>query len=525
MENKALFVEQNEGSHVIRTLSLFRPIIHPHQMYEVTEELKGENYCSGCRLLIACEECRDICYGFIYFCEQCNFKLDMKCAALTIHKIGVLEEKITGRVTELHHFTHPHKLALANFNDPKHKRQCHICGLQILGPAYLCPERYCLYILHESCLRLPQKIRVPFHPNHMLVNRLLPTSQQCYACTLELGIFAYSCEHCDFNLHVEDNIETRKNIHEERFRKELENLVARPPIEEVIQAGVVPRFVELLGSPNDYVREQAVLALGNIAAVSLRCRDVVLGHGALLPLLALLNEPVSPSMLRNATWTLSRFCKPPFDQVKLVLPTLAHLIHSKDEVVLAKACRVLSYFSDGTNDKIQAVIEAGVLGRLAELLMHPSYSVITPALYTVKHIVTDVQIQAIIEANITAPLVHLLQIAESDIHKQATKAISNATSGGTHDQIRFLVSQGCIKSLCDFLYYADEPETIAACLQGLENILKVVEADKNMGITGGVNLYAQMIDAAGGREKIKILGSLKITEFYEKAVELLKTYW
>ncbi|KAB1668784.1 hypothetical protein ES319_1Z112000v1 [Gossypium barbadense] len=331
-------------------------------------------------------------------------------------------------------------------------------------------------------------------------------------------------------------MEIRKNIHEERFRKELENLIAgfmklfsnkcKPPIEEVIQAGVVPRFIDLLSSPSDYVREQAVLALGNIAAVSLTCRDLVLGYGALLPLLALLNEPVSRSMLRNATWTLSRFCKPPFDQVKLVLPTLGRLIHSKDEVVLAKACWALSYLFDGTNDKIQAVIESGVLGRLVELLMHPSPSVITPTLYTVKHIVTgdDVQIQAIIEANIIAPLVHLLQNAEFDIKKQAGKAISKATSGGTHDQIRFLVSQGCIKPLCDVLYYFDR-EFVTVCLQGLENILKVGEADKKMGITGGMNLNAQMIDAAEGREWIENLKYDCNIKISGKAMEVLETYW
>ncbi|KAA3472569.1 Armadillo [Gossypium australe] len=212
--------------------------------------------------------------------------------------------------------------------------------------------------------------------------------------------------------------------------------------------------------------------------------------------------------------------------VKLVLPTLARLIHSKDEVVLAKACRALSYLSDGTNDKIQTVIEAGVLGRLVELLMHPSPSVITPALYTIKHIVTgdDVQIQAIIEANIIAPLVHLVQNAELDIRKQAAKAISNAASGGTHDQIRFLVSQGCIKPLCDLLLNWSDSEVVTVCLQGLENILKVGEADKNMSIMGGVNLYAQMIDAARGRETIEFLWTYN-TNFKEKAGELHKTYW
>lgn len=56
-------------------------------------------------------------------------------------------------------------------------------------------------------------------------------------------------------------------------------------------------------------------------------------------------------------------------QVKPALPALARLIHSNDEEVLTDACWALSYLSDGTNDKIQAVIEAGVCGRLVELLL------------------------------------------------------------------------------------------------------------------------------------------------------------
>ncbi|OWM72439.1 importin subunit alpha-1-like [Punica granatum] len=341
----------------------------------------------------------------------------------------------------------------------------------------------------------------------------------------------------------------------------------------VIDHGAVPIFVKLLSSPSDDVREQAVWALGNVAGDSPKCRDVVLAHGALAPLLAQMNEHAKLSMLRNATWTLSNFCRgkpqPPFDQVKPALPALACLVRSNDEEVLTDACWAFSYLSDGTNDKIQAVIESGVCPRLIELLCHPSPSVLIPALRTVGNIVTGddyqtqciinhgalpgllnlltgnykksikkeacwtisnitagnkEQIQAVIEANLIGSVVNLLQNAEFDIKKEAAWAMSNATSGGSHEQIKFLVSQGCIKPLCDLLICPD-PRIVTVCLEGLENILKVGEAEKNLGNTGAVNLFAQMIDDAEGLEKIENLQSHDNTEIYEKAVKILETYW
>lgn len=66
-------------------------------------------------------------------------------------------------------------------------------------------------------------------------------------------------------------------------------------------------------------------------------------------------------------------------------------------------------------------------------------------------IVDDINLafpQAVIESGTIGPLVNLLQNAEFDIKKEAAWAISNATSGGSHDQIKYDVAYGIL--ICCF---------------------------------------------------------------------------
>ncbi|KAL3668431.1 hypothetical protein V7S43_006518 [Phytophthora oleae] len=341
--------------------------------------------------------------------------------------------------------------------------------------------------------------------------------------------------------------------------------------EVVIKCGAVELLCALLLSPNEDVCEQAVWALGNIAGDSPQCRDLVLNAGAMMPLLAVLRRSSGKvTILRNATWTLSNFCRgkprPDFDLVSPALKLLPHLIHSPDAEVVADACWTLSYLSDGTRETIQSVIDAGVCSRVVDLLGHTNTAIQTSALRTIGNIVTGneqqtqlmldlavlprlmplfksekklmrkeacwvisnitagtpSQIQEVIDANVIPPLLFQLMSVELDVRKEAAWAISNAASGGTTQQIKYLVQQGCIPPLVKLLDVQD-PRVINVSLNTLENILQAGEAD--MSVSDTENRMARYIEEADGIELIQNLQFHQEEHIYEKSVSIIRDYF
>ena len=65
----------------------------------------------------------------------------------------------------------------------------------------------------------------------------------------------------------------------------------------------------------------------------------------------------------------------------------------QDSEILTDGLWAISYLSEGENDRLQRVIEAGVVRRISELLMHTMATVLTPALRTIGNIVTGDDLQ------------------------------------------------------------------------------------------------------------------------------------
>ncbi|KAF9528673.1 armadillo-type protein [Crepidotus variabilis] len=152
----------------------------------------------------------------------------------------------------------------------------------------------------------------------------------------------------------------------------------------VINAQAVPELIILLSSPVIDVKKQAVWALGNIAGDNPNSRNYVLQQGALRLLLTLLSENHRIDMLRDATWTLSNFCRgkspepdweltaqttrfqPSLNQAYVViasgaLPALQSLLSSPKDGIRKEACWAIPKITAESPPPIQDIMEANII--------------------------------------------------------------------------------------------------------------------------------------------------------------------
>ena len=94
-------------------------------------------------------------------------------------------------------------------------------------------------------------------------------------------------------------------------------------------------------------------------------------------------------------------------------------------------------------------------------------------------------------------MIDILVKAEFKTRKEAAWAVTNALSGGSPDQVKYLVDMGCIPPLCDLLAVGDV-KIIQVALTGLENVLKTGENFAKVSETG-YNPYAVMIEECNGK--------------------------
>lgn len=148
----------------------------------------------------------------------------------------------------------------------------------------------------------------------------------------------------------------------------------------LVSQGAVPYLLDIISAGSDVCREQALWALGNISGDSCDSRELLLSLGILEPLLWQLgiNSPPhltveSPSLttMRHVAWTCSNLTKgqPPLPAhfMQPIMYALTELLQSPDEELIKDVCLALTTVFTLSSVNIQLGLEQGILSRVAEL--------------------------------------------------------------------------------------------------------------------------------------------------------------
>ncbi|KAF8822427.1 putative importin alpha [Cardiosporidium cionae] len=342
--------------------------------------------------------------------------------------------------------------------------------------------------------------------------------------------------------------------------------------EAVVQNGAIPEFVKLLLSPREDICEQGMWGLGNFAGDHAEFRDRILAiDGALEALTEAIERSSKVSTRRTGVWAISNLCRGhPRPSIHSVLGCVDLLIkfikHYDTPDILSDACWAL----DGMVDHalgLQAIVDSDIVPRLVALLDSPFHVVQRPALRTIGQIATgnSMQTQVIIDAGVVSALLRLLKSPRRSVRKDACWTLSNITLGneqqmqellncdafpllldvfstdeelevkkeaawaicsaciaGSSWQVSRLISNHCIRPVCEMLDIND-CKVLAVVLDALARIMKIGESQ---GIAVGLssNPYVQLFLEAEGLSRIIQLLQFPDYTINTKVYNIVSTY-
>jgi importin subunit alpha-6/7 len=282
-----------------------------------------------------------------------------------------------------------------------------------------------------------------------------------------------------------------------------------------------------------------------------------------------IEQPANNSLLGNVVWSVSNLCRgrpnPSMELVEMSIPSLVRVIRQEGVPMeaLVDAVWSLAYLSDGSDDRIQKVMDSGVTPQLVALLEDSTSPVLIPAVRCLGNFVTgnELQTQAVIDAGILKHLRSILSSARKVVRKEGCWLASNIAAG-TQEQIDRLLRQGSVmRSIVDNALngsWETRKEAIwaicnvcttgtdlhvkgmMACdgLRALTNVIEPAKTDAKLllNVLDAIFYvlrvgertstdYGEMLEELDGVQIIENLQDHKNLDVYEKAVSIVETFF
>lgn len=131
---------------------------------------------------------------------------------------------------------------------------------------------------------------------------------------------------------------------------------------------------------------------------------------------------------------------------------------------------------------LKTMLESASYFTLFEVFDSPDKDVLKDVCWSISNLTTPItgdQIQAVLDAGIVPKLFQLLKVEQPNLQKEAACIVYNAIKYGNPNQVRYLIGEGVILLLSNLLPVSDL-EVVTFALGGLETILQLDSKDYNL---------------------------------------------
>ncbi|EGC34270.1 hypothetical protein DICPUDRAFT_153538 [Dictyostelium purpureum] len=211
-------------------------------------------------------------------------------------------------------------------------------------------------------------------------------------------------------------------------------------------------FIDLLSlnTPEELL-EQNIWALGNIVGDSPANRDLIIREGLIDRIREILSTHNKASLITNISWTGKGNPRPSFEDIQPILPVIKDLLlkyPDNDEVLSDSlwACSFLTEHSLSEAETFDSIVKVGLVPILIKLVQQNSkLQIITPGFRVLGNLLSgsDQVTQHLLDNDILSVFEKFLTNSRVALVKEAFFCLSNITSGSI-PQIQRVIDEGIV---------------------------------------------------------------------------------